>query len=85
MYLNYATSGAGSIRIEFQNEKGHALPGFSLEESPVLYGDEIDGEVVWPRPDTRTDRMPLRRITGQTVKIRFVMRDADLYAFRFGE
>ena len=29
--------------------------------------------------------MPLRRITGQTVKIRFVMRDADLYAFRFGE
>ena len=85
MYLNYATSGAGSIRIEFQNEKGQALPGFSLEESPVLYGDEIDGEVVWPRPDTRTDRMPLRRITGQTVKIRFVMRDADLYAFRFGE
>ena len=47
MYLNYATSGAGSIRIEFQNEKGQALPGFSLEESPVLYGDEIDGEVVW--------------------------------------
>lgn len=85
MYLNYATSGAGSIRIEFQNEKGQALPGFSLEESPVLYGDEIDGEVVWPRPDTRTDRAPLRRISGQAVKIRFVMRDADLYAFRFGE
>ncbi|MDA1313228.1 MAG: hypothetical protein O2968_07835 [Acidobacteria bacterium] len=85
LYLNYATSGAGSIRIEIQNEKGQALPGFSLEDSPVLYGDEIDGEVVWPRPGTRTDRTPLRNVTGQVVKIRFVMRDADLFALRFGK
>ncbi len=85
LYLNYATSGAGSIRIEFQNKKGQALPGFSLEDSPVLYGDEIDGEVLWPRPGTRTDRTPLQRVAGQAVKIRFVMRDADLYSFRFGE
>ena len=84
LYLNYATSGAGSIRIELQNEKGQALPGFSLEDSPVLYGDEIDGEVVWPRPGTRTDRTPLKRVAGQVVKIRFVIRDADLYALRFG-
>ena len=84
LYLNYSTSGAGSIRIELQNEKGQALPGFSLEDSPVLYGDEIDGEVVWPRPGTRTDRAPLQRVAGQVVKIRFVMRDADLYALRFG-
>jgi hypothetical protein len=85
LYLNYATSGAGSIRIEFQNEKGQALPGFSLEDSPVLYGDDIDGEVAWERPGTRTDQTPLRNVTGQVIKIRFVMRDADLFSLRFGK
>lgn len=84
LFLNYATSAAGSIRIEIQNARGQPLPGFSLEDSPVLYGDEIDGEVAWPRPGTRTDRQPLKRIAAQAVRLRFVMRDADLFSFRFG-
>ena len=85
LFLNYATSAAGSIRIEIQNARGQPLPGFSLEDSPVLYGDEIDGEVAWPRPGTRTDRQPLKRVAEQAVRLRFVMRDADLFSFRFGK
>ena len=85
LFLNYATSAAGSIRIEIQNASGQPLPGFSLEDSPVLYGDEIDGEVAWPRPGTRTDRQPLKRVAEQAVRLRFVMRDADLFSFRFGK
>ena len=85
LFLNYATSAAGSIRIEIQNARGQPLPGFSLEDSPVLYGDEIDGEVAWPRPGTRTDRQPLKRVAAQAVRLRFVMRDADLFSFRFGK
>jgi len=40
---------------------------------------------VWERPGTRTDQTPLRNVTGQVVKIRFVMRDADLFSLRFGK
>ena len=47
--------------------------------------DRVHGEVVWPRPGTWTDRAPLRRVAGQTVKIRFVLRGADLFLFRFGK
>ncbi|MDA2926857.1 hypothetical protein MYX78_06430 [Acidobacteria bacterium AH-259-G07] len=36
LVLNYATSAAGSIRIEVQDEKGNPLPGFALEESPLI-------------------------------------------------
>ncbi len=38
--LNFATSAAGNIRVEIQDEAGRALPGFALEESPLVWGDE---------------------------------------------
>lgn len=41
LQLNYATSAAGSIQIEVQDEKGQPIPGFTLEEMPELYGDEF--------------------------------------------
>ena len=36
LHLNFATSAAGSIRVEIQDAKGNPLPGFSLEESPLI-------------------------------------------------
>ena len=52
--LNFATSAAGSIRIEIQDEAGRPLPGFALEESPLVWGDEIEhtsaGSVPTPAP-----------------------------------
>jgi hypothetical protein len=83
LLLNYATSAAGSIRIEILDERGQALPGFSLEESPVIWGDRIDQPVIWARPASKTDPAPLKRLAGKTVRLRFLMRDADLYAIQF--
>ena len=81
--LNFETSAAGSIRLEIQNEKGHPVPGFSLEDSPLIWGDKIDSSVIWKRAASRTDPEPLKRLKGMPVRLRFVMRDADLYSFRF--
>ncbi len=84
LVLNFATSAAGSIRVEIQDAHGYPLPGFSLEESPLIWGDEIEHTVRWQRnhPKTTSDK-PLTRIVGKPIRLRFVMKDADLYSLRF--
>ncbi len=39
--VNFATSAAGSIRVQIQNQDGAPLPGFRIDESLGLIGDEI--------------------------------------------
>ena len=39
--LNFATSAAGSIRVEIQDVNGKAITGFSLAECPEIFGDTI--------------------------------------------
>jgi len=83
LVLNYSTSASGSIRVEIQDANGYPLPGFALEESPLIVGDKLDGVVDWNYGQGRTDRSPLKRLAGATIRLRFVMRDADLYSLQF--
>jgi hypothetical protein len=82
LVLNHATSAAGSIRVEIQDADGKPLPGFALEDSPVIWGDRIEEEVRWKR-FTRTESALLKPLAGVPIRLRFVMRDTDLYSFRF--
>ena len=75
--LNYATSAVGSVKVEIQDAEGRARPGFGLDDCPEKYGDEIDGVVRWAGGASPGS------LAGQTVRLRFVLKDADLYAFRF--
>ena len=82
--LNFATSAAGSIRLEIQDADGNPIPGFALEESPLVWGDEIEQRVVWSRSHAKaTSDKPLRRLAGKPVRLRFIMKDADLFSLRF--
>ncbi len=84
LVLNFATSAAGSIRIEIQDTEGDPLPGFAMEESPLLWGDEIEHKVRWERSHAKaTSDKPLHRIAGKPVRLRLLMKDADLYSLRF--
>lgn len=75
--LNYATSAAGSLRVELQSPEGEALEGFELENSVEIVGDELLKAVSWKcNPDLST-------LSGQPVRLRFVMKDADLYSLKF--
>ncbi len=79
LHLNFATSAAGEIRIELQDESGTPLPGFSLEDSEPLFGDAVDRQVTWKgHPD-------LAQHAGKPVRLRFTLRDADLFAYRFAK
>jgi hypothetical protein len=75
--LNYSTSAAGSVRVELLDVAGSPLPGFTLEDSRELIGDEIDRTYQWR---SGTDLSALR---GKPVRIRFHLKDADIYAYRF--
>jgi hypothetical protein len=77
LVLNYSTSAAGSIRIEVQDDLGRPLPGFALGDSPELYGDSIEQPAPWK------DGSNLGRLAGKELRLRFVLRDADIYSFRF--
>lgn len=77
LLLNAATSSAGSIRVEVQDETGKPLPGFTLRDSLPFYGDELEAVAAWKSGSD------LASLTGKTIRLRFVLQDADLYALRF--
>ena len=77
LMLNYDTSGAGGVRVEMQDEAGKPLPGLSLDDCSPKIGDEIEGVVHWGQ---RTD---VAEHAGKTVRLRFSIADADVYALQF--
>ena len=77
--INFETSAAGSLQIEIQDAQGEPVPGFTLAECPSLLGNSTDYAVEWK------SKAKLSDLSGKPVRLRFVLKDADLYAFRFGE
>jgi hypothetical protein len=75
--INFATSAAGSIRVEIQDAEGQPLPGLALADATEIYGDQLDRVVRWKGgPD-------LSPVAGKPIRLHFVMKDADLYAVQF--
>ena len=77
LLMNYATSAAGSVLVEIQNEAGEPIRDFALDDCPEIYGDEIEHVVRWKR------NPEVNRLEGQPIRLRFVLKDADLYSIKF--
>ena len=77
LLINYATSAAGEIKVEIQNEEGEVIPGFSADECQLIIGNEIDRNVSWGKDKNLND------LAGKVIRLRFLMKDADLYALKF--
>lgn len=77
LILNYSTSAAGSIRCEILDEAGTPMPGYTVDECDEIFGDYIERAVTWRRCSE------VKRLVGMPIRLRFVMKDADLYALRF--
>jgi len=75
--LNFSTSAVGSIRVEIQDENGQAIPGFAAADCVETIGNEIDRTVRWKSGSD------VSSLAGKVVRLRFVMKDADLFALRF--
>jgi hypothetical protein len=60
-----------------QDGDGQPIPNFTLADSLELYGDTVTRSASWKNdPD-------LSAYVGRPVRLRFVMRDADLYSIKF--
>jgi len=75
--VNFETSAAGGLKVEIQNADAPPVPGYSLEECPEMIGNEISRKVIWKNGSDVSE------LAGRPIRLRFVMKDADLYSFRF--
>jgi hypothetical protein len=75
--INYSTSAATDIRVEIQDPAGSPIPGYALDDCPPVIGDKIQHIMTWkPGSDVSS-------LSGKPIRLRFELRDADLYSFRF--
>lgn len=77
LHLNLSTSAVGLVQVEVQDESGKPIPGFTLDDCPVVYGDGIDLIVKWKNARN------LSSLAGKAVRLRFVMKECDLFSFQF--
>ncbi len=77
LVINFATGAAGGVRAELQDPEGRPRPGFTLEDAREQVGDDVERVVRWAQgPD-------VSRLAGQPVRVRFVLKDADIFSMRF--
>ena len=79
LYLNYSTSASGFIKVELQDFQGKYIEGYSIEDSPEIFGDKCEGLIKWKNGPN----LPIESIRSGLVKMRFVLKDADIYSFKF--
>jgi hypothetical protein len=53
------------------------LPGFALTDAVEQIGNEIERAVAWRAGED------VSALAGQSVRLRFVMKDAELFSWRF--
>ena len=75
--LNVSTSAAGSVRVEVRDEGGRPLPGLALDDCDEIWGDQIERVVSW------RGNSDVAALADRGVRLRFALKDADLYALRF--
>lgn len=79
LIVNYATSAAGSVRVELQDAEGAPLAGYSIDDCLEHYGDSVEQVVAW------NDGTDVSALAGKPLRLRFVLKDADLYSYSFQE
>lgn len=80
--LNVATSAAGGVRVEIRDAAtNEPVPGFALADCVEIVGDAIERVVRWSRPDGASG--DVSALAGRAVRLRFEMKDADVYSLRF--
>lgn len=80
LLLNCATAARGHVKVEVLDaSSGTAVPGFSADDCDLLFDDALERQVSW------RGNADLTSLAGSPVRLRFKLKDADLYGFRFGQ
>lgn len=77
LHLNFSTSAAGSVQVEIQKPDGTPIPGYTMADCDETFGDELARTVTWK------GKVGVGELAGQPVRLRFLLKDADVFAFQF--
>ena len=75
--VNYTTSDGGSLEVELLDADGRVIPEFSSSDCEPLTGDSVNQIVRWKQGND------LSALKGKAVRVRFSLKNADLYSMRF--
>ncbi len=78
LFVNVRTSAGGHLRVALLDTSGAPVSRFSLGECSPINGNWLKAEVKWQTGD-------LSKLAGTPVRLRFVLRDADLFSFWFSD
>ena len=70
--INFASSAMGDLSVTVCDEDGNELDGY---KSIRIFGDSVDRKVEFEKP--------LKDLNGKPVRLKFNLRDCDLYSFKF--
>lgn len=75
MLANFETATSGYVIVEILDEHGTAIPDFSGQNSLKILGDEIDKKIEWK------NEKDLNKLLNKKVRIKFKLKDSNLYSF----
>ena len=73
----WVTSAAGGLFVEIQTPDGKPIEGFAMKDCPEIIGDRIEHTVSWKQG------ADVSALADKPVRLRFVLKDADLYSLQF--
>jgi hypothetical protein len=77
LVLNLDASAMGSCQVGLLDAAGNDVPGFAVDTCDIIRGNAVEKVVTWK------GKSDLAALSGQAVRLRFVMRGAKLFAFQF--
>jgi len=77
--LNINVAAMGEARVQIEDEEGKPIDGFALDQCNRILFNDTAYVVKWQ------GRSDVSALAGNAVRLRFAMRSAKLYAFRFAE
>ena len=75
LYLNSATWGSGSIKVEILTRDWKPVSGFTADECLPVTGNNLAHRVAWK------GKQDMAELAGREIRIKFVMADARIHAF----
>ena len=75
--MNFSTSAAGGIKTAILNNDNKAYDGFEMSESIEAIGNYINDKVRWKNKEN------LSSLEGKVVKLKILLKDANLYSLKF--
>jgi hypothetical protein len=77
LVINGTTKSQGNISVEIRDDQGHPINGLAYADCERFTGDSVEHVVRWQ------NNADLHSLAGKPIQLRFVLKEADLYSFRF--